>query len=154
MTVQPIVQYRGILTVSNQLARCLLFTLILQGCSDHTFEALGCEWKKPDGYINTVKSPGYVYIEPGSRKSAPFVRYYERDPGEMGLIQSSAKNGVLNLEYYKVPDDAQYLAGDRTIRVVRDGYPGRVVINEEELKTFLVGCNEDENIDIDKSGLW
>jgi len=92
---------------------------------------------------DTVMSIGYGYIklEMNRGEASPSIRFYEDlDPGVSGVTTSNFNRGALNVIYRKVPDDAQYLAGLESIEITREGFNDSVVINKEEIDTFLVGC--------------
>ncbi len=117
-----------------------LALLVMVGCEEQSFKALGCEWQRPEGYTDSPKRMGYERLVPGSRESPSFIRYYYEDPGKQGELLSKDVIGDLIVEHFKVPLNSNYSAGDESFLIRRPGHIGRVIINEEFLETFLVRC--------------
>lgn len=126
----------------KRLMKTLLSSILLLmvGCEEQSFSALGCEWQKPEGYTDSPKRVGYERLVPGSRENASSIRYYESDPGKLGELVSDSRVGDLSIEHYKVADDARYSAGARSILITRPDHKGKIAIVEEEYEFFLVKC--------------
>lgn len=139
-TAEEIVKCRVIIMSSSTKVLLSVILLVLVGCEEKSFSALGCEWQRPQGYTDSPNRKGFERLVPGSRTAAPSIRYYESDPGRLGNLVSDDLVGSLSIQHYKVADDARYSAGVESVLVRRQDYIGRIAIVEESLETFLMDC--------------
>jgi len=124
---------------SKLFVLCILVSTTLQGCND-SFEALGCQWKKPEGYTEKGVPRGYRYSISEKDKLTREIRYLVSTPKMEGILNSSSYEGELILQYYTLPEDSTFSAGTDYIVVSREGFTRVLLIIDEELDTFLVGC--------------